>query len=711
MKNSKMLSRIENSGTATTIGLVLTLAVFALGCGDYGGGDGGGSGGGPSLAAAAASVDPTVAMASFQTTVHPMVNSFCGPTCHVGPGREGSPALGLADVEGSYRAIVDTGKVSFSNPGSSRLVRRLVADFHHCWSGNCMNDGLQMEAAIIAWAAAIEEAGGGTQVEGGLFSNERTLADGTEDTSARRITDHQIALFEFKEGSGNLALDTSGVAPAMDLGISGPLWLSNYGLDIQEGRARATPEASRKLYDRIAKPDTGTQQYSVEAWILPDNTDQEGPARIITYSRNGGERNFTMGQVNYQYDYRNRNLEPTIDDNGTPSLRTYDADEDLQAELQHVVMTYDQFRGRRIYVNGRWTDDVDEIAAGRLWNWDPAHRFVLGNENTNGRQWVGQVRLVAVYDHALTEDQIQQNYDAGVGKRVLLAFDVSTWIGPGGLIEFSVREFDEFSYLFCQPTIVTSGGTGFRVSNLRIMVNGQIPVQGQAFVNVDEVVSSSRQQLSTTCSIVPKDPAAGFDVFALAFEVLGGFEDLIPPEDPPGGTPPVFGDPLPGEGMRNFARINESMSAVTGVPAGNGAVSGTYAELTQQLPDGYDLRAFNSAHQVGVAKLALEYCDQLVETPALRDAIFPGFGFGADATVAFDPGARTMLATQLANEFLGETLGGQPTATDIQPVVNDLIDELTMGCVAPGDCPATRTQTIVKAVCSAVLGSAAVTIH
>ncbi len=38
--------------------------------------------------------------------------------------------------------------------------------------------------------------------------------------------------------------------------------------------------------------------------------------------------------------------------------------------LQHVVMTFDQFRGRRIYVNGRWTDDLDESDAGRLWTWE-----------------------------------------------------------------------------------------------------------------------------------------------------------------------------------------------------------------------------------------------------------------------------------------------------------------------------------------------------
>ena len=59
-----------------------------------------------------------------------------------------------------------------------------------------------------------------------------------------------------------------------------------------------------------------------------------------------------------------------------------DQDQDLQATLQHAVMTYDLLRGRRIYVNGVWTDDDDEFQPARLWTWDPNHTFLLGNETS-----------------------------------------------------------------------------------------------------------------------------------------------------------------------------------------------------------------------------------------------------------------------------------------------------------------------------------------
>ena len=40
------------------------------------------------------------------------------------------------------------------------------------------------------------------------------------------------------------------------------------------------------------------------------------------------------------------------------------ADEDAQAALQHVVMTYSPVEGRRIYVNGVYTGDVDAQGGG-----------------------------------------------------------------------------------------------------------------------------------------------------------------------------------------------------------------------------------------------------------------------------------------------------------------------------------------------------------
>jgi hypothetical protein len=705
------------------------LALALVGCGDYSGGGAMGPGAGeapgpgeplPPGTPPPVTVDRAVSVQAFSQTVHPITRQHCAE-CHAGSG-PGSPAIAHPDLETAFSAVVNTQKVNLTTPNRSRLVRRLAADFHYCWS-DCMTNSLEMEAAIAAWAEAVELAapppgtpggpGGGGQVDR-ISSATQQLSDGQEDLGAERHKDHLIAFWDFKEGSGTIAHDTSGVAPAMDLTLTGTRWMSNYGIQIESGKASATRTTSRKLYDKIANVTTGTQQYTVEAWVIPANTTQEGPARIITYSSNPGSRNFHIGQTLYTYDVRNRSVLPTVDSNGRPALITYAADQDLQATLQHVVVTYDQYRGRRIYVDGVFTDDLDEQGPGRLWNWDPQHTFVLGNEPSNDRLWLGKIQLVAIYDLALTQAQIEQNFDAGVGKRLIVRFDVGTWAGAGSFVEFMVSELDDFSYLFCQPTFVSPNATGFHVSNLRVAVNGVVPVSGQSFQSVDALVTEPRQLLSRQCSIIQKDHGPMDDVFSVEFESLGGFEDPIEEGPPPVPPVEVFGDPLPREGLRDFDRVNNSMASLTGVDPNSTGVRDTFAELEQQLPGTFDLRTFSSSQQVGIAKLALEYCDSMVESNALRNAFFgtaPAFEFDAPVGVAFSTQAkRDLVIDRLVDKMLGQSIAYQPSRDEVRPALDGLITELTAAC-ATSTCDASRTRNIVKGLCAAVLSSAAVSVH
>jgi hypothetical protein len=701
-------------------GLVAAGLLALPGCfGDYGGSDGtagatatgspgGGSTSGSSGGAPGATTQESIL--AFSQTVEPLVDQYC-VACHAGQG-PGFPHIAHPDSATAHAAIVDTQKVNFANPANSRLVQRLVADFHHCWS-DCVADGAAMTAAIVQWATLINYTAGGTNVAGGIQSESLALADGVEDDGSQRYTGHVIALWEFKEGSGTTVFDVSGVAPAMDLTISGDEveWLSSYGLSFTSGKAQASRTASRKLFDRLADSVTGTQQYSVEAWVTPANTTQEGPARIVNYSAGTGSRNFGLGQVLYTYDFRNRNLATGISGNGTPSLQTYDGDQDLQATQQHVVLTYDPFRGRRIYVNGVWTEDEDEFEGSSLWNWSDTYNFVLANEVSNDRQWQGKIHLVAIYDEPLTEARIQQNFLAGVGRRFLLNFDLTPWIGPGSSLQFTVRDFDEYSYLFCEPTL-TSSGSGFRLANMRVTVNGVIPVSGQAFVHVDTPVTQTKQKLSEQCSIIAKDLGPGQDVFAIEFAVLGGYQNIVveaPPVVPPDLS---VADPTPDEGVRDFLKVNTTMASLTGVDPTLASVESTFLELEQQLPSTHDLRSFVASHQVGIAKLSLEYCDQLVEDPALRQTFFgTGFNWNADAVAAFGGASqRDLILNPLVDRMLGTNLANQPTRAETRPLLDAMIDDLTAGC-DPTSCPATRTRTVVKAACAAVLGSAAVTVH
>src|SRR5262245_2240892 len=724
-----------NSRHAVSLALLL-VALAAAGCGGGGGGDDGravgvspsnaGSGGtgtgGSGFGVGVPGGGGAAGQAIFETTVYPITRQYC-VQCHAGSG-PGFPHIAHPDVETAFRAVVDNQKVKLQDPARSRLVRRLADDRHFCWS-NCQQNADQMQAAIQAWADVVMVAAppdpndpnainptGVITSQGRSFLNAIIAASG-------RYEDNLIARWKFEEGTGSIAADSAPVGPSMNLNLDGTYeWVSGGGVAFDGGRAMSNPTDSKKLYNEIASG-SGTQEYSIEAWIIPENTTQgeNDPSRIVTYSGDTDHRNFMMGQSLYKYVFRNRNQTPVKDPafskaNGEPALVTSDADQDLQANLQHAVMTYDQQHGRRIYVNGVDTEDPEVLGPSLLINWDPNFTFAIAREVTNNRTWRGTVKSVSIFRTALTPAQIQQNFEAGSAQKFNLRFGLDAALGAGAWIEFTVSEFDAYSYLFCAPTLETNGRVGFSVQTIRIAVNGVAPVASQSFRTLDIPITTSRTQLSMQCQVVPKDLGADQDTFHIFFDVLGN--ESMPIADiganPP--TPPGPAEAFPGIGIRDFAEINDTMGQLTGVGVTNPTVRATYEELLQQLPASNDVRAFVSAQQVGIARLSLEYCDQMVENSGLRTAMFgSSFPFTEPATTAFDTQAeRDMIINPLVDKMMGTSLGHQPAQTDVRPVLNNLIAELTTGCTA-ATCPASSTRNFVKGVCSAVLSSAAVQIH
>src|SRR5690606_2535514 len=124
--------------------------------------------------------------------------------------------------------------------------------------------------------------------------------------------------------------------------------------------------------------------------------------------------------------------------------------------LQHVVMTFDPVNGRRIYVNGEFTGDMDSQGGGTLGDWDNSFALVLGNEVSNNRQWVGVIRLVAIHNRALTPEQVKQNFEAGVGEKFFLLFGIEHIVDvPQSYIMFEAEQYDSAGYLFTNPRFIS----------------------------------------------------------------------------------------------------------------------------------------------------------------------------------------------------------------------------------------------------------------
>ena len=669
----------------------------------------------------------------FGSLVHtPVLTAHCAG-CHTSTASSPqSPYFASNDVNASYIAAQQ--KMDLSSPENSRFVLRLKDQFHNCWTTDCAADALVMENAITAYANTITP----TQVDPKLIVSkamkllppEAIIATGGE-----RHVVNQIALWEFKTGTGAQAYDTSGVEPQINLSLSGNYkWVGGYGVNFTNGRAQASYQASQKLFNNLRT----RGEYAIEAWVIPANVVQEDK-NIISYSGGSNERNFTIAQNEYNYQFYNRastTADDTLRSNGGPVLETEAGDEDLQASQQHIVMNFDPVNGRRMYVNGVFTGDVDSSdVGGLLTDWNNTHALILANELGQSVGWQGTLRMVAVHNRILTSAQIQKNFDAGVGQKFFLLFSIGHIDGvpADSYIKVQVEQFDSYSYLFENPVYINLAATtpaiDIPIAGLRIGINGKEAIVGQSFINLTtNRITANNQSISRLGSVIQLQKGSQGDDFFLTFETLGTKNNpfiIADPVDPP--APADLADQSD-IGMRTFSEINGTMSDLTTIPTDNAAVFATYSRLRQQLPSTEDINAFGPANIIGISQLAFEYCDQLVDDVILRDDFFNDAsepylfnGFGQAVATAFDTSTKKEAVVNALYDRMigipsvaeGTELINAPTRIEI---TNELIDELAAGDY-PGnlfdrlDGAGRSTNEIIKAMCTSVLGSAAMMVQ
>ena len=620
------------------------------------------------------------------------------------------PFFADADVETAYAAI--RSKVNLDNPDQSRLVVRLRDEFHNCWGSlGCAANAQTMLDAINQFAGAIPV----TNVDPSLLiSKGLTLYDGTVAAGGNRYEAATIAKYEFKTGMGSIVYDTSGSEPALNLTTSGDVtWVGGWGINVKMGgKAQGTAAASKKLTDLIKS----TGEFSVEAWVNNANVAQED-AYIVSYSAGVNARNFTVAQRMYQYEGHVRSDKTGA--NGNPLLLTNAADMDAQAALQHVVMTYSPVEGRRFYVNGLYTGDTDAQGGGSIADWDDTFALVLGNETSSNRQWEGVMRMVAIHNRVLTPAQILQNFEAGVGEKYFMLFNVSHLVNvPDAFVMLEASQLDSYGIQFAKPTFISLNANA-TVSNLalkgiRIGVNGSDNGHGQAYVPIDTTVGANYvagtgERITETGTVIGLEKGPLLDEFFLSFERIG--DNSNPRPDPATPTPATPAD-LPAEsdvGLRTFDELNATLSLITGVPQTNTRVAQTYDLVKQALPAVEKLGTFGPAQQTGLAQLAIQYCNQMVDNATLRGAFFGGsLNPSATGTASFgtagSPNAmnRDIVISALLTKGKNTGTEFDPDDSAITAEIDNLIDKLVSG---PTGSSANGTGTVMKAACGAVLGS------
>ena len=179
-----------------------------------------------------------------------------------------------------------------------------------------------------------------------ILQNFKAGPDGSQ--THRRIGEGLIALYTFQEGKGELIYDQSGVGPPMDLRIQNPehiRWLEPNGIEIVDNTIISSDGPFKKIYDSVGYVNSNL---TMEVWVDPSNTQQQGPARIISYSKEPTLVNFILGQEKQNVVFRLRT--PLAGPSGTqPEI--YTKDKPLQSTLQHIAVTF-RPGYETIYYNG-----------------------------------------------------------------------------------------------------------------------------------------------------------------------------------------------------------------------------------------------------------------------------------------------------------------------------------------------------------------------
>jgi Concanavalin A-like lectin/glucanases superfamily len=657
--------------------------------------------------------------ADFAATVWPITHTNC-VRCHsttADPSVEQSPYHADPSLPIAYAAAIpkidftgcspmvtgnsDGTKTPLSCGVNSRLYQRLLIDNHNCWT-TCAADAATMLAAIQSFAGMLTPANIDPSL---VVSKALSLTQGTIASGASRYDADTIAKYEFQSVVNNTTFDTSGIDPSADLTISGNVTLAGgWGINVGAGgKAQATTQASKKIFNFIQ----ATGEFSVEAWVAPALVAAD-KSYMVSYSGGDTTRNFTLGQTNQDYDFMLRASSTAL--TGLPQLQTPNAAMALQASLQHVVLTYDSVNGRQIYVNGVNVGPPDAQKGGTISNWDSTFALVLGNEVSGDRSWQGLIKFVAIHSRAMSAAQVMQNFNAGVGERYYELFNVSTVTGvPQAYVMFTVSQYDSYGYLFYQPTFIsldkTAAPDNIPVQGIRIGINGTIPQVGQAYIPLNTMVTAANytpqgQVLSNVGTVIGLQSGPATDQFFLTFDKLGSHTNVVV-EATPSMPAPAPGPVVADIGVKTFAQINSTLSALTGVPASNSNVNATYMAVQQQLPPTPTLEGFSSANQVGVAQLAIQYCNVAVNTPSLQAQLF---GAPLSASQFTSQGGIDSVTTAIASKVLGSGLQhSQPNASTITTELSSLIGKLCM----TNSCTTTQgTYAVAAAACATAFGSA-----
>jgi hypothetical protein len=234
------------------------------------------------------------------------------------------------------------------------------------------------------------------------------------DSTIKREKENLRLLYRFDEGSGRDIKDVSGIEPVADMKVIVPkntTWLPKRGIHIADGGIISTIKTNDKLSSIITK-----KQCTLEFWLSTDTlnpsreTSDNWKGAILSWQAPGDKVNFSFG---HKQSYLGMLVHPTVIDYRAYQFygdSSFDTERTFRTGLTHIVVIWDG-TSTYYYRNG-------QKIASLFGNWGTAEWaksgiISIGNDLSWQRSYYGRYYLTAVYDKALTPDQITKNFHAG----------------------------------------------------------------------------------------------------------------------------------------------------------------------------------------------------------------------------------------------------------------------------------------------------------
>lgn len=217
---------------------------------------------------------------------------------------------------------------------------------------------------------------------------------------ATRVTNGLLAFYDFEENTGTTAKDA--IVPAADLvfakSASDTIW-KPHALQLTNGAYLQTAGH----VDKIETSYLATTEISVEAWVVPEKESGDDYARLVTLGEGSGSRAFALGSVTDDHYWASMFVDEDLVPNTTEN--------EVKKQLTHLVLTRTAAGVLHLFVDGKETGLLANVG-------DPSgfqsYKLGVGNlASGDDKHFSGEVHLVAIYNHALTQAEVDTNHLAG----------------------------------------------------------------------------------------------------------------------------------------------------------------------------------------------------------------------------------------------------------------------------------------------------------